>query len=63
MLCRFVNGTGASVWAAPFTAAPSGTDSSLATWVVEIQKMFPSYQYGVNLFIMAFGECICYITE
>ncbi|KAF6258173.1 hypothetical protein COO60DRAFT_1701449 [Scenedesmus sp. NREL 46B-D3] len=50
---RFVNGTGAEVWAEPFTTLAS-VPASLQTWVAEIQNRFPIYKYGVNLFIMAY---------
>jgi hypothetical protein len=53
---RFVNGTGVGVWAEQPTAPPSSPNASLAIWVAEVQKMFPSYKYGVNLFMMAYGE-------
>jgi hypothetical protein len=56
LLCRFVNGTGHEVWAEPFLTVPTDNSTSLPIWVAEIHKMFPTYNYGVNLFIMAYGE-------
>ncbi|WIA40520.1 hypothetical protein OEZ86_013868 [Tetradesmus obliquus] len=51
---RFVNGSGASVWADTLSPLPSSFNASLAIWVAELQKMFPNYKYGENLFIMGY---------
>jgi hypothetical protein len=57
VVLRFVNGTGAGVWTDIVAPFPSGINASLAIWVTELQKIFPQYKYGENLFIMAYGEC------
>ena len=55
---RFINGSGASVWADTLSPLPSSFNASLAIWVAELQKIFSGYKYGENLFIMGYGECV-----